>query len=216
MNRLPLRERNRQRNGQRIVDAAFALFHTTGYTQTTMDAIAEKAEVSRATLFNYFPTKQALLMQLTSTLYREHVQPEIQSYLDTQPGTVQALHRLFMSIHEHILMVPDLYRALQEEFFHHEPGGEKDAGTGFLETLLAILASGKRRGELRSDLPLEKLAHYIGALYVSVLFLPLERQVEPGVLTHYRAEIDTLLAFLDTALNPGVSQRNEKDKIDDR
>jgi len=81
MDRLPLRERNKQRNIQRIVDAASALFHTTGYTQTTMDAIAEQAEVSRATLFNYFPTKQALLMPLTNTLYREHVQPEIQSYL---------------------------------------------------------------------------------------------------------------------------------------
>lgn len=216
MDRLPLRERNKQRNVQRIVDAASALFHTTGYTQTTMDAIAEQAEVSRATLFNYFPTKQALLMPLTNTLYREHVHPEIHSYLNTQPTTVQALHRLFMSIHEHILLVPDLYRALQEELFHHKPGTEQNAGTGFLETLVALLRYGKRRGEVRSDLPLEKMAHYIGALYVSVLFPPMEPQAEQGVLTHYRAEIETLLAFLDTALNPGVAQRNEKEEKDDR
>lgn len=216
LKRLPLRERNKRRNFQRIVDAAFALFQTIGYTQTTMDAIAEKAEVSRATLFNYFPTKQALLLPLTNALYREQVQPEIQAYLCTQPTTLQALHLLFMSIHEHILMVPDLYRALQEEFFRHAPGGEKDAGTGFLETLLAILGYGRQRGEVRPDLPLEKMAHYIGALYVSLLFLSLEQRAEQGVLTHYRAEMESLLAFLAAALTPGAIQSNGKKDKDDR
>ena len=46
--RLPLRERNKQRNFQRIVAAAFELFHTTGYHETTMDTIAEKAEALAA------------------------------------------------------------------------------------------------------------------------------------------------------------------------
>lgn len=214
---LPLRERNKQRNFQRIVDVAFALFQTIGYTQTTMDAIAEQAEVSRATLFNYFPTKQALLMPLINALYREQVQPEIQAYLSTQPTTLQALHLLFMSIHKHILMVPDLYRALQEEFFRHKPAGsEKDAGTGFLEMLLAILGYGRQRGEVRPDLPLETMAHYIGALYVSLLFLPLEQHAEQGVLTNYRTEIEGLLAFLDPALASSTTQNDEKEEKDDR
>lgn len=202
--RLPLRERNKQRTFQRIIDSAFELFHTIGYHQTTMDAIAEKAEVSRATLFNYFPTKRTLLMSFANMLYQERVQPEIRSSLDTEPTTLQALHLLFMSIHKHVLTFPDIYQALQEEFFHHEPSRAKDAGTGFFETLLTILQYGKLRGEVRPDIPLEKLAHYIGTLYVSLLFHPLALQDEQVVLTNYHAEIDTLLAFLDTALHPGA------------
>jgi AcrR family transcriptional regulator len=211
--RLPLRERNKQRNFQRIIDAAFELFHTVGYHQTTMDAIAEKAEVSRATLFNYFPTTQALLVPLADILYQERVQPEMQFYLETQPTTLQALHSLFMSIHKHVLTFPDLYRALQEEFFHHEPSNAKDARTGFFETLLMLLQYGKPRGEVRTDIPLEKMAHYIGALYVSLLFHPLEQQAKQGLLTNYIAEIDTLLAFLDSALSPSAVASHEiKDK----
>ena len=46
-----LRERNKQRITKRIVAAAY-LFYELGYEQTTMDAIAEAAKVSRARLFN--------------------------------------------------------------------------------------------------------------------------------------------------------------------
>ena len=212
-NRLPLRERNKQRNLQRIIDAAFDLFQTVGYHQTTMEAIADRAEVSRATLFNYIPTKQKLLMLLTNKLYQECVQPEIRSYLEAQPATSQALHSLFMSIYKHILTFPDLYRALQEEFFHREPGSREDPGTGFFETLLMILQYGKLRGEVRADIPLEKMVHYIGVLYVSLLFHPLEMQDEQVMSMNYRTEIDTLLVFLKAVLNNHVVQSPERKEI---
>src|SRR5215472_16474223 len=113
--RLPLRERNRQRIYQRIVSAATELFRTSGYNQVTMDAIADKAEVSRGTLFNYFPTKEALLIPFASELYKHSVQPEILSYLQTQPRTLQVLRFLFLRIHEHILTLPHIDRALHLE-----------------------------------------------------------------------------------------------------
>jgi AcrR family transcriptional regulator len=209
--RLPLRERNKQRTFQRIVEAADALFRTVGYDQATMEMIAEQAEVSRKTIFNYFPTKQALLLPFAHTLYQQRVQPEMRSYLETQPTTVQALRQFFMSLHEHVLTLPDLYRALREEPFHYEPSSAKKVGTSFFEMLLAILQYGKRRGEVRSDIPLENMAQYLGASYVSLLFHPRERQTEQEVLTHYREEVDTLLAFLEASLNPGAAQSKEKE-----
>jgi AcrR family transcriptional regulator len=208
---LPLRERKKQQTFQRIIDAADVLFRTVGYDQTTMEMIAEQAEVSRKTIFNYFPTKQALLLPFAHTLYQQRVQPEMRSYLETQPTTVQALRQFFMSIHEHVLTLPDLYRALREELFQYESSSTKEARTGFFEMLLAILQYGKRRGEVRSDIPLENIAHYLGAFYGSLLFPSQERQTEQEVLTHYREEIDTLLAFLDASLNPSAAQRKRKE-----
>ena len=199
MDYVPLRERNRQRTFQRIIDAAFTLFRTLGYDQTTMDAIAEKAEVSRGTLFNYFPTKQALLMPFANRVYLERVQPEVQSYLNTQPTTFQALRFLFTSIHEHILTLPDIHRALEQEFLHSQlQPATMEAKTGFFENLLTIFQYGQQRGEVRTDIPLEKLARYVGVLYVSLLFNPVE-QCPPA---NYTAEVDDLLIFLTPALNP--------------
>jgi AcrR family transcriptional regulator len=40
-----------------LQEAAFELFLENGYTGTTVDAIAQRSGVSRATFFNYFPTK---------------------------------------------------------------------------------------------------------------------------------------------------------------
>lgn len=199
MDRLSLRERNRQRIYRRIVDAAFELFRTAGYDATTMDAIAEKAEVSRGTLFNYFPTKDTLLMPYANELYREYVQPAVLSYLDTQPTTLDVVRFLFMSIYQHVLTLPDIDRALRQEFFSPPPVmKECSGGTGFFDTLLTIVQYGQLRGEVRADIALENLARYVGVLYVSLLFSETRQSTPAG----YAVAVNTLLAFLRTALSP--------------
>jgi AcrR family transcriptional regulator len=201
MDRLPLRERNRQRIYSRIVDAAFELFRTAGFDATTMDAIAEKAEVSRGTLFNYFPTKDALLMPYANELFNEYVQPEVLSYLDTQPATLDIMRFLFMSIYEHVLTLPAIVRALRHEFFASPPETKAcNIGTGFFETLLTIVQYGQRQGEVRVDIPPENLARYVGVLYVSLLHNNTEG--EQSTPANYTVEVNTLLAFLHTALTP--------------
>jgi AcrR family transcriptional regulator len=201
MDRLPLRERNRQRIYSRIVDAAFELFRTAGFDATTMDAIAEKAEVSRGTLFNYFPTKDSLLMPYANELYNQYVQPVVLSYLDTQPTTLDVVRFLFMSIYEHVLTLPAIDRALRHEFF--APPAETKAcniGTGFFETLLTIVQYGQLRDEVRADIPPENLARYVGVLYVSLLYKNTEG--EQSTPAKYAVEVNTLLAFLRKALTP--------------
>ncbi len=199
---LPLRERNRQRIYKRIVSAATDLFSSTGYERTTMDAIAEKAEVSRGTLFNYFPTKEALLIPFAQELYEQYVQPDILSYLETQPRTLDVLQVLFMSIHEHILILPHIDRALHLEFFQPATprplAKECRSEIGFLGTLTAILRYGQQRGEVRVDIPLEHLARSVGVLYIALLYGMLEQ----GTSTQYATEVETLLAFLRPALKP--------------
>lgn len=46
----------------RILKTSRRLFTANGYDETTMDDIAEKAGVSKATVYNYFPNKESLLI----------------------------------------------------------------------------------------------------------------------------------------------------------
>jgi AcrR family transcriptional regulator len=55
------RDRHRQATRTRILDAALALFLEQGYAATSVDEIAERADVARRTLFNHFVRKQDLL-----------------------------------------------------------------------------------------------------------------------------------------------------------
>ena len=58
-----LRERKAQRNRERIVSEALDLFRKNGYEQTTMESIAEAAELSPSTLYRTFPTKDSIILE---------------------------------------------------------------------------------------------------------------------------------------------------------
>ena len=57
-----LREQKAQRTRAVILDAALDLFTEVGFDTTTMEQIAAKSEVGIATLYRYFPTKDAILL----------------------------------------------------------------------------------------------------------------------------------------------------------
>jgi AcrR family transcriptional regulator len=58
---LGLRERKKLRTRQLIADTATRLFVERGFDAVPVAAIARAAEVSEATVFNYFPTKEDLV-----------------------------------------------------------------------------------------------------------------------------------------------------------
>ncbi len=60
------KRQEREWNRQFILEHAIAEFARTGYTGTTMEAIAEAAGVSKGTLYNYFANKQELFFSLLS------------------------------------------------------------------------------------------------------------------------------------------------------
>ncbi|MFI8889698.1 TetR family transcriptional regulator [Streptomyces paradoxus] len=69
------RPRRRQARGERrivqLLDAAARVFATTGYTAASTNAIAREAGVSPGTLYQFFPNKEAIAIELGSRLTHE-------------------------------------------------------------------------------------------------------------------------------------------------
>lgn len=57
-----LRERKKIKTREAIRAATYALVAEQGYDATTIDQIAERAEVSPSTVFRYFPTKEDIVL----------------------------------------------------------------------------------------------------------------------------------------------------------
>ena len=194
-----LRERNKQKVTERIVAVAVQLFKTKGYHQTTMDDIAQAAEISRATLFNYFPAKDALLLPWGQEILDRHIHPALMAYLSAEPSTAEVLRYLLTSMSGDILASPDVVQAFMREALkpHNEPQRIK-LGTGSQEIFVQVLSYGQERNEVRTDIPLEDLAHYLTVLYTSLLFYLMAMAPPEESLQR----IAWLLAFVEAGITP--------------
>ena len=76
------RTRGRARRSNQVYDAAIALFVEKGFDSTTMEDIADRADVARATVFNHFARKTAFLDEWSArrrhralaAVYSEHLE----------------------------------------------------------------------------------------------------------------------------------------------
>jgi len=63
-----LRERRKRATRQMLIDTATAMFLEHGFDTVTVAEIAQACDVSPTTVFNYFPTKEALVLDLPDDL----------------------------------------------------------------------------------------------------------------------------------------------------
>jgi AcrR family transcriptional regulator len=70
---LPLRERKKLRTRRALADAAMRLFTENGFDQTTLEELAEDAEVSKSTFFRFFPAKEAAAIEAETELWTAYL-----------------------------------------------------------------------------------------------------------------------------------------------
>ena len=89
-----LRERKKLRTHAAISDAAIALFLEHGFDHVSVSQVAEAAEVSRRTLFAYFPAKEDLVVHR----FADHETEGAETVRGRPPGVapLAALHAHFL------------------------------------------------------------------------------------------------------------------------
>ncbi|WP_371662280.1 TetR/AcrR family transcriptional regulator [Streptomyces sp. NBC_00280] len=83
---LGLRERKKIKTRMAIRAATYELIENQGYDATTIEQIAERAEVSQSTVFRYFPTKEDIVLtdEYDSVLEEElRARPADEPWLDS-------------------------------------------------------------------------------------------------------------------------------------
>lgn len=88
-----LRERKMARTKAAIQRHALRLFHEHGYGGTTIEKIAEEAEVSPSTVYRYFPTKEDIVLE-------DDLDPLILASFQAQPPELSPLHAMRNALRE--------------------------------------------------------------------------------------------------------------------
>jgi AcrR family transcriptional regulator len=125
---LGLRERKKIKTRQAIRREAFRLIEENGYAATTVEQIADAADVSPSTFFRYFPSKESLLLA-------DDLDPLVLAAFEAQPpelSPTQAIRRAYSDVMARLpaeqsefentrqrlmFSIPELKAAMYDEYY---------------------------------------------------------------------------------------------------
>jgi len=142
-----------------ILEAAAKLFATRGLHTVSMQDIAEAANVSRATVFNQFGSKQLVLDAITARSLEAYCELLRAALADKRASTPTLLRRLFSQMGKGIETNQSLYREVFSEIRKISMGLDGEGASPALrrtafEILAAIFERGRERGDIsRSQSP---------------------------------------------------------------
>ncbi|MFO7915278.1 MAG: TetR/AcrR family transcriptional regulator [Candidatus Krumholzibacteriales bacterium] len=92
--RIPRKEREKKRLREEILITASELFSNLSYEKTTVQQIAESAEVSVGTIYNLFDSKEAIFLDLINLII-EDLDREIREASNRNEGPVDKIRSFF-------------------------------------------------------------------------------------------------------------------------
>ncbi len=158
-----LRERQRQHRTRAILDAAWTLFSERGFDETSIEEIAERAEVGPATVYTYFGSKNKLLAALF-VRYIEQEAAEAETVLQQPPGNMlDGMMALFDKYLEGVanrcspLLLREFYAlGISRQFDYGRHTFELKQR--FLDQGLRLATHYKASGQVREDVSAEEAA----------------------------------------------------------
>jgi AcrR family transcriptional regulator len=103
--------RNTEQKRQHILDTAYRLFRSKGFENTSMSEITAEARGSKAPIYNYFPSKEELIVEYMANITDHHLEGLLAGLQNPKGGVASALHNFGGSMEIGVRM--DLRRVLE-------------------------------------------------------------------------------------------------------
>jgi TetR/AcrR family transcriptional repressor of mexCD-oprJ operon len=149
-----------QRVADAILEGAAHLF-ANGGDHASMNEVAEAAGVARATVYRYFPNREALLDELTQTAVRDVNSRLASARIDEVPpdeGIARAVRAL--------VDVGNLFVVLTRE---RQRSGSDQFQRGLVDPLRRLVERGQAGGDIRDDITGARLTESLIGLIVGML-----------------------------------------------
>jgi AcrR family transcriptional regulator len=194
------RERRSVETRERLFRAAMNLFARKGFAETTVEDITEAADVGKGTFFNYFPSKDHILLAF-GEMQLAKLQEMVEEARGSGEPMPQFLRSLGVRMTQEPIRNPAIVRTLLQAYLSTTPvrEGMSDLQRRVQALHTEIVRLGQERGEIRNDLPASEIAQVF-------------RQTIFGTLLMWAVQGDaTLHPRMESAFNvlwSGLAPRN--------
>ncbi|WP_168735962.1 TetR/AcrR family transcriptional regulator [Cohnella fermenti] len=163
------REDKKNLTRKRIMDSAVELFEERGYLSTSVQMITDRAEVAKGTFFNYFASKEDMILALQSDML-------ISVIGDKLEGEGPILDRLYEGMIAYVKQYPmfkSTTRAVLQGMFGSAKIGDvqRKRSEKFIEFLTPLLERAQQNGEIAPERPAKQIAGVAVEAYYGVLML---------------------------------------------
>ncbi len=194
---MSLREKKKLETKNRIFEVSGRLFKEKGFENTTIDAITKEVGIAKGTFFNYFPTKESLLLYFREQkheLVNDLLEAERSKNAPSREKIKSFLVRLAES-YEKDKELSKLFILEYKRYVVHsglKPDDEKSMHNRFNRILYDLLEEGVGNGEIRSSTDLKKAAEMLNVIYLHTLIVWLRSDNDFSFSGDISAKIDIL------------------------
>ena len=142
----------------RIIEAAWQLFYSQGYDNTTVEDIIQESGTSRGSFYHYFEGKDALLSSL-AYLFDEKYQ-QLMLTLDPETDSFEQLmflNRELFSMIENRISLDLLARLYSSQLITRGDKSLMDHNRTYFKLLRQIVRQGQLKGQLRDDVSVNEV-----------------------------------------------------------
>ncbi len=203
------RERKKFETRQKITKIAMYLFGKQGFNATTMEQIADEVDISKATLYNYFPVKESII----SDYWQKNVKDlklQILELIQLLPDTKSRIQKTFTkAANELFRSKQDIYKIYLSYWLRNlnNPSLSEKLQSGFEDVFTMIIKLGHQSGDIRKDIPVELLVKYLEVEFLTACISWLS---DPKLFPLEKTLTHTVSLFVDGA---GTGSRKSKSKI---
>jgi AcrR family transcriptional regulator len=148
------RERKKEETKENIIYNAVKFFKEKGFQETSMEEIAEKSDVSKGTLYNYFENKESILVGYFQTIISDYGKKTKESFTENK-DIKSALYHLL----DFISCIFNNDKELAVIYFKYRMPSRFDTKldssqrSGIEKWVLEIIEKAQQDNQLRSDIP---------------------------------------------------------------
>jgi len=146
------------------------LFVKQGVDRTTMEQIAEEADVAKGTLYNYFPDKEAVIDEYVKENFMKKYDERLQR-LKELPDTRARLEHILTELVDEVCEKNEIFEKHIVYIIKKITTLKRDekVNNGFRLMAAEIIVLGQQNSELRKDVPLDVLIGLIEFSFINVV-----------------------------------------------